>query len=150
MQAAASLRAAREAEVLGTAEESAQSAAQAARLRRALAFEEPFSNFTSSGELAPEVVANSKVLISGERLNNVALRKALTADGSNLADWAKWESATSGSPLGDFKIHFYYNKVTRKFNYDFDYKVKLNDPGQPQIPVPQFLDMLRKLMNSSP
>jgi hypothetical protein len=150
LRQAASLRAARAAKALDAVEDSAHSAAQGAQLQSALSFEEPFSNFTNTGEINPEVITQSQQIISGNELRNPAVISELTSDGSNIADWGKWESPTSGSPLGNFRIHFYRNRVTHNVNYNIDYKVKLALPGQPEIPVSQFLDELRRLMSSTP
>ena len=50
----------------------------------------------------------------------------MTADGSDINDWAKWSTQTIPSPNGDFQVHFYRNVVTGRVNTDIDYKVKFN------------------------
>lgn len=48
--------------------------------------------------------------------------KTLTADGSNIADWAKYTTRSFQSPSGPFQVHFYRNSVTGAVEYTYDYK----------------------------
>ena len=84
--------------------------------------------FTPSGGLHPDVIAGSSPIIRGQDLGNQQLRAGLTADGSDIADWAKYTTQTYQSPSGPFQVHYYGNEVTGDVNYDFDYKVKFNGP----------------------
>lgn len=52
--------------------------------------------------------------------------KGLTADGSNIADWAKYTTQSFRSPSGPFQVHYYRNLVTGAVNYTYDYKVVFN------------------------
>lgn len=38
--------------------------------------------------------------------------------------------ASYQSPSGPFKMHYYYNPVTKKVSYDIDYKVVFNARGK--------------------
>jgi hypothetical protein len=96
-----------------------------------LAGEEASSIFTGSGALKPEIISSSREIISGPELRNPAVVKALTSDGSNIADWGKYTTQTFQSPSGPFQVHFYYNSVTRVVNYGVDYKVVFNSGIQP-------------------
>lgn len=89
-----------------------------------LASEEASSVFTPSGELQPEIVARSTLIISGTNLGNKALVEALTANGSDIADWGKYTTPTFRSPAGAFQVHFYYNSVIDEVFYGMDYKIK--------------------------
>jgi hypothetical protein len=101
----------------------ASSAANGARLAAKLTLEEATEVFTKAGGLAPEVIGSSRLIIDGARLNNPAVVAELTKDGSRIADWGKYATETFKSPLGEFQVHFYYNKVTRALNTSIDYKV---------------------------
>ncbi|TDC14648.1 RHS repeat-associated core domain-containing protein, partial [Kribbella albertanoniae] len=81
---------------------------------------------TDAGYLKAEVIDASDRIIDGEDLGNPAVIRALTADGSDIADWGKYSTKTYRSPSGPFQVHFYYNSVTGRMNYDIDYKSKLN------------------------
>jgi RHS repeat-associated protein len=120
----------------------ASNAANAARLSQKLTQEEFESAFTGNiaklstlvrhGAVAdlpadvglnPEVVQSSQRVLAGTQLNNPAVLRQLTSDGSNIADWGKYTSQTIKSPNGPFQIHFYYNRVTGAVNTTIDYKI---------------------------
>jgi hypothetical protein len=106
----------------------AESAADFARLTRQLQFDEAASVFNRSGGLQSSVISNSTPIIRGPQLGNQQVVKALTADGSNIADWAKYTTQTFQSPSGPFQVHFYRNSATGAVNYAYDYKVIFNGP----------------------
>jgi len=87
---------------------------------------EAASMTTDAGYLREEVIDASERIIGGADLKNPAVIRALTADGSDIADWGKYSTQTYRSPSGPFQVHFYYNPVTGRVNYDIDYKSKLN------------------------
>ncbi|WP_245172962.1 RHS repeat-associated core domain-containing protein, partial [Streptomyces achromogenes] len=95
------------------------------RLANQLRHESANSLFTESGLLTPEAIAESRLAMPAERLNNPILPKLMTADGSNLSDWGKYSTATHNSPYGDFQVHFYYNPKTGRI-LNWDYKVVTN------------------------
>ena len=99
------------------------------RLAQQLAREEAASAFTKSGELEPDVIADSQEIINGTQLGNKQLVSQLTGDGSNIADWGKYTTRTFPSPYGPFQVHFYYNSVTGEVFYGMDYKVVFNARG---------------------
>jgi hypothetical protein len=100
--------------------------------------------FDENGDLRPDIVTDpaTKEVINGSKLKNPAVIDSLTADGSNLSDWGKYETKTYYDVDGttNFKFHFYFNRVTGATNFLYDYKVKFNLPGQPQIPVSDFIN----------
>jgi hypothetical protein len=96
------------------------------RLAQQFALESAQSAFTSSGELQSSVIAESRLIIQGAKLENTDLVKHLTSDGSNIADWGKYTTPTFQSPVGDFQVHFYMNNLTGEIDYGYDYKVVLN------------------------
>jgi hypothetical protein len=102
------------------------------RLRGQLRQEVIDSTFDQAGHLRPAVLTDpeTRQIIAGTELNNGAVRAGLTEDGSNLADWGKYETGTISNPDGTlgFRVHFYYNRVTGVVNYEFDYKCKFNGP----------------------
>ncbi|MFV0460767.1 MAG: RHS repeat-associated core domain-containing protein [Actinomycetales bacterium] len=108
----------------------ASNAANGVRLAQQLARESAESAFTASGGLRTEVIQGSSRIIDGSRLGNPDVVKALTADGSNIADWGKYTTQTFQSPSGPFQAHFYYNPVTGAANYSVDYKIVFN--GMPR------------------
>lgn len=75
----------------------AWNSANGPRLARQLAQSEAASIFVNGG-LRADVIAGSKVAIPGSQLNNPALVKVLTADGSKIADWAKMTTQTFNIP----------------------------------------------------
>ncbi|MGH9199220.1 MAG: hypothetical protein ACRD1T_26265, partial [Acidimicrobiia bacterium] len=99
----------------------ARRALQATRGAASLA-DEAASIFTRSGGLQDEVIAASKQIIPGSKLGNPSVIKALTADGSEIAEWGKYVTPMFRSPSGPFQVHFYYNRVTGAVNYAWDYK----------------------------
>jgi len=99
------------------------------RLAQQLARESAQSAFTSSGELQPSVIAESRLITQGAKLGNTDLVKHLTSDGSNIADWGKYTTPTFQSPMGDFQVHFYMNSLTGEVDYGYDYKFVLNERG---------------------
>ncbi|WP_277742410.1 putative T7SS-secreted protein [Streptomyces sp. LX-29] len=94
----------------------------AEKLRR----ESAESMFTPDGRLTDQAIRESDPIIQGDLLKNPHVIKRLTADGSQLADWAKYTTGTHQSPYGDFQVHYYYNPKTGEVAYDSDYKVVLN------------------------
>ena len=94
-----------------------------------LAHQEAASAFDEAGNLRPEIIAKSTDIIPGNELGNPAVIAALTSDGSDISDWAKWTTSTISSPSGDFKVHFYRNVVTGEVNTAIDYKIVFNARG---------------------
>mgnify|MGYP001316090317 CR=1 FL=1 len=101
----------------------AGNAANGVRLSGQLARESAESAFTGSGRLTQGAIDSSRPTISGDKLGNANLVKALTSDGSKIGDWGKYATQTYQSPSGNFQAHFYMNSRTGAVNYDFDYKV---------------------------
>lgn len=101
----------------------AGNAANGVRLSGQLARESAESAFTGSGRLTQGAIDGSRPIISGDKLGNANLVKALTSDGSKIGDWGKYATQTYQSPSGNFQAHFYMNSRTGAVNYDFDYKV---------------------------
>ncbi len=91
-------------------------------LAKQLLAEESASPFLSGGELKPQIIAESREIINGSRLGNQSLRARLTADGSNIADWGKYETPSFRTPSGTVRMHFYYNDVIKEAYYGLDYK----------------------------
>ena len=106
----------------------AQSAADYARLTQQLRFDEAASVFTKSGGLQQSVIQGARPIVSGSRIGNPDVVKTLTADGSKIADWAKFTTQSFQSPSGPFQVHFYRNTVTGATNYALDYKVMFGGP----------------------
>ena len=106
----------------------AESAADFARMTRQLQFDEAASVFNRSGGLQSSVINRSSPIIRGPQIGNQQVVKSLTADGSNIADWAKYTTQSFQSPSGPFQVHFYRNSVTGAVNYANDYKVVFNGP----------------------
>ena len=104
----------------------ASNAANGPRLSDDLTRREAASAFDDAGNLKPEILNTSRIITPGDQLGNPAVIDALTADGSDINDWAKWSTQTIPSPNGDFQVHFYRNVVTGRVNTDIDYKVKFN------------------------
>ncbi|MDP9903120.1 hypothetical protein [Arthrobacter bambusae] len=71
-------------------------------------------------------VAESRKIISGDKLGNKALVQRLTSDGSSIEDWGEYTTRTHQSPSGDFHAHFYMNQRTGAIDYGYDYKVIFN------------------------
>jgi hypothetical protein len=96
------------------------------------------SVWDDSGRLRPAVLTDpeTKEIIPGTQLGNPHLVADLTADGSNIADWGKYETGSISSPDGTlaFKVHFYFNRVTGAVNYVYDYKLVVNGSNF-QIPI---------------
>ncbi|MDP9904615.1 RHS repeat-associated core domain-containing protein [Arthrobacter bambusae] len=109
-----------------TVETGASNAANGVRLGQQLARESAESVFTPSGGLSSGAVAESRKIISGDKLGNKALVQRLTSDGSSIEDWGKYATRTHQSPSGDFQVHFYMNQRTGAIDYGYDYKVIFN------------------------
>lgn len=105
----------------------ATNAADYARLLDDLDFRQAASIFDEAGGLKPSVISNSRPIIPGDQLGNRQVVNALTSDGSNIADWAKYSTSTVQGPSGPFQAHFYYNSTTGVANYSIDYKVVFNN-----------------------
>ncbi|MFF7747927.1 putative T7SS-secreted protein [Streptomyces sp. NPDC007971] len=95
------------------------------RLAHDLRFESANSLFNENGWLTPEAIAESRLVIPGDRLGNEEVRNLMVSDGSNLSDWGKYSTRTHQSPYGDFQVHYYYNPVTGRI-LNYDYKVVMN------------------------
>ncbi|HEV2376996.1 MAG TPA: RHS repeat-associated core domain-containing protein [Streptosporangiaceae bacterium] len=100
----------------------ADNVANTARLAQQLTREEASSVFTQSGELQPDVIAQSHEIINGAQLGNKQLVSELTSNGSDIADWGKYTTPTFISPAGAFQVHFYYNPALDEVFYGQDYK----------------------------
>lgn len=85
-----------------------------------------FSIFTGSGALQPSVIQSSTPITARQNLRNPGVVKALTADGSSIADWAKFTTQSFESPAGPFQVRFYRNATTGATNYTIDYKVLIS------------------------
>lgn len=98
-------------------------------LKQQLSFKETTSIFEKNGTLKQEIVSKSSKIIDGKNLKNQTLVENLQKTGGNINDWGKYESASFQSPTGKFKVHFYYNKVTKATYFDADYKSVFNHQG---------------------
>lgn len=103
------------------------------RLQQQLGLEEAGSIFNKSGFLTDEAIANSDLIIAGERLGSkggTRLREILFKRGGNISDWGKYETQSVMSPIGPYKVHFYYNPVTNDMYFGMDYKTIFNHQGK--------------------
>ncbi len=101
---------------------SPQNVANGPRLNEQLFLEEAAGVFDDAGALRPSVIRSSDRIIEGADLGNTQVVKALTADGSNIADWGKYVTQSFGGSR-PYTVHFYFNPVTGRANYTIDYKV---------------------------
>jgi hypothetical protein len=73
------------------------------------------SVWDEAGHLRPAVLTDpeTREIIPGTEIGNPYVRDALTADGSNIADWGKYETGSIANPDGtlSFKIHFYLKRI---------------------------------------
>ncbi|MFJ9864440.1 putative T7SS-secreted protein [Streptomyces sp. NPDC101165] len=99
--------------------------AERQQLAHDLRFESANSIFNESGWLTPEAIAESRLVIPGEKLGNKEVRELMVSDGSNLSNWGKYSTRTHQSPYGDFQVHYYYNPATGRI-LNYDYKVVMN------------------------
>ncbi|MGY4900155.1 RHS repeat domain-containing protein [Micromonospora aurantiaca (nom. illeg.)] len=104
----------------------ADNAANGVRLADQLKRQGAFAIFKGAGKLHPDVIAGSRRIIGGDKLNNPKVIEALTADGSDISDWGKYTSQTYESLDGPFQVHFYHNPVTGATNYSIDAKIVYN------------------------
>lgn len=90
------------------------------RLRKQLLFEEASSKFSAEGKLTKEALESAKEIMVSSKLRNP----------TNPEGCIKFETTTSRSPSGDFKVHFYARKGPGDKLIDplhgLDYKAKLN------------------------
>lgn len=109
----------------------ASSAANAERHKRELAKRQAISSspYTRDGGLTKEAIRDAKRIIEGSELNNPEVIRRLTADGSRIQDWGKYETKTFETPSGSYKAHFYYNPKTGKVDLNIDYKSVHNKRG---------------------
>jgi RHS repeat-associated protein len=85
--------------------------------------------FKDNGELTDWAIDNAEIITPGAKLRNPNVISELTADGSDISDWAKYRVRGSiESPSGRWQTHFYKHK-TGVVNYSVDYKMKLIGPG---------------------
>lgn len=83
--------------------------------------------FNPDGTLTDAAIRASARITEGYQLNET-LRGILTADGSSINDWAKYQTEKISSPYGRGEVHFYYNPVTGDVFYGWDFKFKLDTP----------------------
>ncbi|MBW0451051.1 hypothetical protein [Paraburkholderia phenoliruptrix] len=98
----------------------------ATQLRTQLSFQQA-GILDSSGRLTQQAVQNSDpIALAGGKINNPAVVRELTSDGSNIADWGKFTTQSVTMPNGQsMQIHYYMNSVTGKIDYvTSDFKVK--------------------------
>jgi len=98
------------------AESGASNIATAPKLAEQLRLESARSPFTSSGQLTPQAIQDSRMIIPNSQIGNARVP----------AGYNKYSTPTFQSPSGDFQIHYYMNPKNGKVIYDLDYKVKLN------------------------
>jgi len=84
--------------------------------------------FNKDGTLTADALSSSSEIMDGTKIRNRDVTDAMTADGSSLGDWGKYETERLYPEMGPGKVHFYYNPVTGKVLYEFDYKFKLDTP----------------------
>ncbi|WP_291414528.1 RHS repeat-associated core domain-containing protein [Actinophytocola sp.] len=94
------------------------------RLRDQLHREEYASLFNRDGTLTHDALSQGERIMEATDLGNDALKSALTSDGSRLGDWGKYSIARRMPGYGSIEVHYYYNPVTDRVNYNFDYKTK--------------------------
>ncbi|CAO4846599.1 MAG: hypothetical protein CNLJKLNK_01354 [Holosporales bacterium] len=105
---------------------SAESAADALRLKTELAFKEA-NILTYEGKLTQEAIQGAKkISLKDDIIKNPKIVQELTKDGSNIADWAKYKTESVSMPNGQsMQIHFYKNDKTGRIDYvTKDFKVK--------------------------
>ena len=102
-------------------------AAEAQRLKLKLYLQE-IDAMTPDGKLTQSAVRASERIKEGLELGNPKVIKELTKDGSLMKDWGKYEfKSPSKVPSGKHvNVHYYYNPVTGKVNYNVDFKIKGN------------------------
>jgi hypothetical protein len=103
--------------------------ANASRPANQLSGQEAASVFTSTGELQPEVIANSREIIPGSQLRNPDVTNELTSNGSSIQDRGKYSTESFRRRGGSFQVHFYYDRVTGEVSYNADYKTVFTGPG---------------------
>lgn len=93
------------------------------KLKEQLSFEEANSIFTSTGNIKPEIIDASQVIVKGDKIENIQVITELTKDGSKIEDWAKMTTPSFKSLSGEFQIHFYKNLKTGEISL-FEMKAK--------------------------
>ncbi|WP_328401192.1 Hint domain-containing protein [Streptomyces sp. NBC_00390] len=101
---------------------------QGEKLAQKLRLESANSPFTRSGELTPDAIAGSRLVMPGTKMGNKGLQ-ARFAERGGASQWGKYSTETHQGPYGDFQVHYYRNRVSGEVMYDFDYKVVMNRRG---------------------
>jgi hypothetical protein len=70
------------------------------------------SAFLENGELHPDILSESKEIMTPGQLGNLNLPPGLS----------KFTTPTIQSPFGDFQVHFYMNAATGEPYYGLDFK----------------------------
>jgi hypothetical protein len=134
--------------------------AQAQHLNRDLEYRTCQSIFNSEGGLSFGAIQESRLLKEGDKLHNKELIYELTRRGE-LGDWGKYTTQSFSTPHPSnniakskrniqAEVHFYRNIVTGEVYYGKDYKVKLQLPSTPQMPVELFLSDLPHSWRTKP
>jgi len=69
------------------------------RLQRELSIKEASSIFNDAGYLTDEVIANSRIIIRGDKLGNEKLISDLISKGGNISEWGKYRTPLVNSCL---------------------------------------------------
>ncbi|MGB6976174.1 MAG: hypothetical protein WBE18_01765, partial [Gammaproteobacteria bacterium] len=109
------------------------------RLNYQLSIEEQQTLFNPIGGLSAGAIKNSRMIISGDDLENVTLINELSSRYGNLSDWGKYATDPIHTPANNFEIHFYHNSITGDVYYGMDYKAVLHGQSTWNIkPTPNF------------
>jgi RHS repeat-associated protein len=98
------------------AESGASNVASAPKLAAQLRLESARSPFTSSGQLTPQAIDDSRMIIPNSQIGNPKVPPG----------YNKYSTPTYQSPSGDFQTRFYMDPKTGNVLYDPDYKTKFN------------------------
>ena len=99
------------------AERGASNIATAPKLAEPLQLQSARSSFTATGQLTPQVISDSRLIIPNSKIGNRNVPSG----------YNKYSTPTFQSPSGDFQTHFYMNPKTGDVLYDLDYKIKFNN-----------------------
>jgi hypothetical protein len=128
---------------------------QAEHLAKELEKRTVSSMFTQDGKLTEGAIKDAKFISAVKDYNpNALIYKELSTRG-NPEDWRKYRTqkihtlkptkniAKSKRNL-TAEVHFYHNRATGAVYYDKDFKVKDDGPGNPHLPVEDFINSVPK------
>jgi hypothetical protein len=109
------------------------------RLGQSLLSAQAQSIFTEAGGLTEKIIGASEEIIPSIDLGDKITAELTANANGDIANWGKYSTQSILSPLGDFKLHFYYNPVINEVYYNTDYKVIFNHQGEwNSVPTPNF------------